>query len=83
MGLVDDLNAIKLQLDKAKGEVVSKIADLENAVANAGVEDAAVTEAVASLKDAAQQLDDLVADAKVEPAAPEVPVPAEEGTVTE
>lgn len=75
MGLVDDLNSIKDQLSKAKGEIVGKIADLEAANANAGVENAEVTAAVAALKDAAQGLDDVVADAVA-------PV-ADEGTATE
>lgn len=62
MALTDDLKAIKGQLEKAKAEIVSKINDLEIANANAGVEDAEVTAAVADLKNIAQSLDDVVAD---------------------
>ena len=76
MGLVDDLNAINIQLGKAKDEIVGKINDLEAANANAGVENAEVTAALASLKESAQGLDDVVADAVA-------PAPADEGTVTE
>lgn len=75
MGLVDDLNAIKAQLDKAKSEIVSKIGDLEIAVASAGEPSAEVVAALAAVKEAAQGLDDVVADAVA-------PV-ADEGTVTE
>lgn len=66
MGLVDDLNAVKDQLGKAKVEIVSKIGDLEIAVATAGQPSAEVAAAVASLKEAAQALDDVVPDAVAE-----------------
>ena len=79
MGLADDLNAIKDQLDKAKGEIVGKIGSLEDAIAAAGNVDPNVSAALAAVKEAAQALDDVVADA---PVAPVEPV-ADEGTVTE
>ena len=63
MGLSDDLLAVKDQLTKAKGEIVSKISDLEGALATAGAQPQDVTDAVAALKDVAQSLDDVVADA--------------------
>lgn len=69
MGLADDLNAIKDQLDKAKGEVLGKIAQLDQALAAAGEPDPGVIAAVDALKAAAQGLDDVVPDLPAEPTA--------------
>jgi len=76
MGLVDDLKAVGDQLAKAKGEIVGKLDSLESALANAGTDSAEVTAAVAALKDAAQGLDDVVADAIA-------PAPVEDAPVVE
>lgn len=60
MGAVQDaVDQITAQLDKAKGEVVKAIADLEAAVA------AGETPNLDALKAAAQALDDVVPDAPV------------------
>lgn len=48
---------------KAKGEIVSKIADLEAAITAAGNTSPDVDLALASLKEAVQGVDDIVADA--------------------
>lgn len=70
MGLVDDLNKIKDQLSKAKEEIVGKLGSLQNALADAKtVNDPAVAEAVAALKEASQALDDIVPDEVVTDAA--------------
>lgn len=76
MALVDDLQLVKTQLEKAKDEIVARIGGLEDALASAGEQSADVTAAVADLKAVAQGLDDVVADV---PAAVEVEeeVPAE------
>ena len=67
MGLVEDIKALKEQLDKARGEIVAKIAGLEAAVNAAPLgPDPAVLEAVAELKASVQSLDDVVPDAVVE-----------------
>lgn len=68
VALADDLNAVRDQLVKAQAEIVDKVSSLEAALAAAGTEDAAVTEAVASLKDVAQGLDNIVPDVVVEDA---------------
>ena len=77
MALIDDLNAVKDQLVKAKLEIVEKLSVLEAALVSSGAESAEVVAAVGALRDAAQALDDVVTDSP----APVV-VPAEE-TVTE
>ncbi len=51
------------QLAKAKDEILSKIAELEAAVGNAGDLPPEVVDAVAAVVGAAQQLDDIVPDA--------------------
>jgi molecular chaperone GrpE (heat shock protein) len=66
MALADDLQAIKDQLDKASAEITGKIDALEAALASAGEQPEAVTEAVASLKLVAQSLDDVVPDTVIE-----------------
>lgn len=74
MALADDLNAVKDQLVKAQSEIVGKINDLELALAAAGTDSPAVTDAVIALKGVAQSLDDVVADAPVADPAPVDPV---------
>ncbi len=61
--IADALNGVKSQLAKAAAEIVSKIADLEAAVAAGGNSTQEVDDAVAGLKVAAQGLDDVVPDA--------------------
>jgi hypothetical protein len=68
MALADDLQEIKAQLDKAKDEIVSKIGDLEIALASAGEQSADVQDAVGALKGVAQALDDVVPDPVEAPA---------------
>lgn len=84
MTLADDLKLVKEQLEKAKGEIVTRIAGLEDALAASGDQSVEVAAAVADLKSVAQGLDDVVADVQVEnlPAEEEV-APAEEVTSTE
>jgi predicted negative regulator of RcsB-dependent stress response len=67
MSAQDSVNEITAQIKKGTGEVVGKIAELE--AANPEVD-------FSELKAAAQALDDVVADAPVEPA-PEPEAPAE------
>jgi chromosome segregation ATPase len=57
-----ELRAIKDQNDKARAEVLAKIADLETALANAGNTTPEVDEAMAALKASVQTDDDIVAD---------------------
>ena len=78
VALIDDLKSIKDQLAKAKSEIVSKVSDLEAALADSGTESDAVTEAVSALKDVAQALDDVVPD---QPAPVVVPVDPEAAPV--
>jgi len=71
MSTQETINAVVAQLGKAKGEIISKIADLQIQLDDANVADVVdVSELVA----AAQALDDIVPDA-----APELPadLPAE------
>lgn len=67
---------IKAQLLKAKSEITTKIAALEDALANAtSADDAAVLAALSDLKaSAAQPLDDIVVDS--------IPVPSDGGVGT-
>jgi hypothetical protein len=62
MGEVQDaVDAVVVELGKAKDEIVSKIADLEAQIAAGEVPN------LDALKAAAQALDDVVPDAPVEP----------------
>lgn len=61
--LAQALTALGTQLDKAKAEIVQKVADLEAAIANAGSSTPEVDAALAALKGKVQELDDLNADA--------------------
>lgn len=68
MGAVADaLAGVKDQLDKAKGEILGKIADLETQLADAGKLDAADQAAIDALKGAAADLDAIVPDPAPEP----------------
>lgn len=67
MALADDLADIRAQLEKARAEVVSKINDLEIALASAGATSPEVVAVVDELKAVAQSLDDVVADADEAP----------------
>lgn len=57
------------QAAKAKGEILEKIQDLEDAVGNAGTVTPEVEAALAALRGQVQGLDDVVPDAPVEPPA--------------
>lgn len=62
MGEVQDaVDAVVVELGKAKDEIVAQIADLEAQIAAGEVPD------LTALKAAAQALDDVVPDAPVEP----------------
>lgn len=65
MSVAESLGVIKDQLVKSRTEIVSKIADLEAAVAASGEPSAEVTSALDELRGIAQSLDDVVADAVV------------------
>jgi DNA-directed RNA polymerase subunit F len=73
MSAQDSINAVVTQLGKAKGEIVAKIADLQAQI-DAGVPAEQLD--LTALTEAAQALDDVVADAPAEPA--DVPVDAPE-----
>lgn len=60
--LSEKLDGINAQLGKARGEIVGKIGELEEALRNAQIEDPAVTAALDNLSASAQGLDDVVAD---------------------
>jgi len=61
--LAQALADIKTQADKAKDEIVAKVAELEAAIANAGSTSPEVDAALAALKGSVQGLDDLNPDA--------------------
>ena len=82
MGLSEDLNAVSVQLEKAKDEISGEIGELEGALALAGDQPQAVTDAVEALKQVAQGLDDLVPDVSDLPVEPVV-APVEEAPVEE
>ena len=60
--LAEQLRIITAQNEKARTEVLGKIADLETALANAGNSTAEVDEALAALKASVQTDDDIVLD---------------------
>lgn len=66
--LAQSIVDLTAQNDKARAEVVGKIADLEAAVAAGGPVSADVEAAFAALKASVQADDDIVADPVVEPA---------------
>lgn len=68
MALADELRSVRDQLSKAKDEIVTKISNLETALAASGAQTQEVTDAVADLKAVSQVLDDVVADAPAEEA---------------
>lgn len=61
------LDDAKAQASKAKAEIVKKIADLEDAISNAGSTTPEVDAALSALKGELQGLDDLNPDAAAEP----------------
>jgi len=61
--LAQGLTDLKTQTDKARAEVVQKIADLEAAIANAGNTTPEVDAAIEALKASVQATDDVVPDA--------------------
>ena len=61
--LAQGLTDLKAQTDKARAEVVKKIADLEAAIANAGNTTPEVDAALEALKASVQATDDVVPDA--------------------
>jgi ABC-type transporter Mla subunit MlaD len=60
--LAQALIDLKAQADKAKAEIVTRVAALEAAIAAAGSTSAEVDAAIAALKGSVQSLDDLNAD---------------------
>lgn len=72
----ETVDAIVAQLAQAKGEIVSRINDLQADLDAAGVADSVDLSALAA---AAQALDDVVADAPVAEDVPVEEAPAEEG----
>lgn len=67
------LRALKVQLDKAKAEIVAKVSALETALSNAGATTPEVDAAFADLKIAVQAQDDLNVDAPSDPTDPGLP----------
>lgn len=61
--LAQALTDAGVQADKAKAEILQKIADLETAVTNAGAVTPEVEAAFAALKGKVQGIDDIVPDA--------------------
>jgi hypothetical protein len=61
--LAQALEDLKAQADKAKGEIVTKIQTLEDAIAAGGVTTPEVDAALADLKGSVQGIDDLNKDA--------------------
>jgi len=60
--LLQALQDAKAEADKAKAEIVQKIADLETAIGNAGNTTPEVDAALADLKSSIQGVDDIVPD---------------------
>lgn len=61
--LATQLQDLAAQTEKARTEVLTKIGDLESAIANAGNTTPEVDAALAALKGAVQGVDDIVPDA--------------------
>lgn len=61
--LAQALTDLQTQTDKAKAEVLGKIAELEAAIAAAGSTTAEVDTALANLKASVQGVDDIIPDA--------------------
>ena len=61
--LAAELQTLAAQADKAKAEVLAKLAELETAIIAAGTTTPEVDAALASLKASVQGVDDIVADA--------------------
>jgi len=60
--LAQELAALQAQVDKANGEILQKIADLEAAIAAAGNVTPEVQAALDALKASVQSVDDIVPD---------------------
>jgi ABC-type transporter Mla subunit MlaD len=65
--LAADLQALAAQTNKAKAEIVAKLDDLAQALANAGNASPEVLSAFDALKGAVQGVDDIVPDVPSEP----------------
>ena len=65
--LAAQLTALQTQTEKAKAEIISKIADLETALGEADDVTPEVQAAFDALKASVQGVDDIVADAPTEP----------------
>ena len=61
--LAAELAALKLQEEKAKTEIIAKIAELEQAIVNAGTVSPEVQSALNELKASVQSVDDILPDA--------------------
>lgn len=67
-----DLKAISVQINKIHAESsasLQKVTDLEKALADGGMTSPDVDQAIADLKQQVQLVDDLIADAPVDPPA--------------
>ncbi len=60
--LLQQLTDLTAQEEKAKGEIIAKLANLEAAIAAAGNTTPEVDAALAALKTSVQGVDDIVAD---------------------
>lgn len=61
--LLTELGSMKTQADKARAEIVAKIAALEEAIGNAGNTTPEVDAALIALRESVQAADDIVPDA--------------------
>lgn len=68
--LAQELRDLKAQTEKAKAEIIAKVAALEAAIGDAGNTTAEVDEALADLKASVQGVDDLNPDAPPEEETP-------------
>lgn len=75
MSTQDTINAVVAQLGKAKGEIVTKIADVQAQLDAASIPAEVVD--LTALTEAAQALDDVVADVPVVPSDVPVDAPAD------
>jgi chromosome segregation ATPase len=72
--LAQALSDLQAQTEKSDAELVTKIADLEKAVIDAGNVTPAVEAALANLKTSVQKVDDIVADAPATDAPGDTPI---------
>jgi septal ring factor EnvC (AmiA/AmiB activator) len=73
--LAAQLQALKAQSDKSRGEIVAKFETLEAAIANQGQTTPEVDAALADLKSSIQTTDDLIPDVPAEIPPTETPAP--------